>query len=347
MKAQAVDSRTQELLRKLRGCKRLLVLTHVNPDPDSLGSALGLRLLAEQKLGVPSSFGFSGQIMRAENKEMVNCCSIEMTPQEELDIDSYDCIAVVDTQPGFGHTHLPPGRSIDIIIDHHMPPEDGLAPEAKGFVDVRTFVGATCSLMTSYLIEAGVEIPEDVATALLYGIKTDTADLSRNVSPLDERAYEHLSGLSNRQSMAKITKPELSLDHFKALRTALNSVRLYDEVVLCSLGKTTSPEMVAEVADLLLRLEGRQTVFCGGLVGTTYHMSVRTELDKDAYFLIKAALDGEGSFGGHGSMAGGSKQLKDDDSRSLKRWERRLEKNILKAMGVDQVTVNGLGGDHE
>lgn len=347
MKAQAVDGRIDELLRKLRGCKRLLVLTHANPDPDSLASAQGLRLLAESKLGVPSSFGFSGRILRAENKQMVAHCGIEMTPVEELDLDSYDCIAVVDTQPGFGHTHLPAGCKIDIVIDHHLPPEEDHSQDAGCFLDVRTYVGATCSMVTGYLMDAGVEIPADVATALLYGIKTDTADLSRNVSPLDEKAYEHLAVRIDRQSLALITKPDLSPEYFRALRTALNGVRLYGDVVLCSLGQTTSPEMIAEVADLLLRLEGKQTVFCGGMVGKTYYMSVRTELDRDAYFLIKAALDGEGSFGGHGTMAGGSLQLKGDDRRSYKRWERRLEKNILKIMGVENVAVSGIGGDQE
>lgn len=347
MKAQAVDGRIEELIRKLRGCKRLLVLTHANPDPDSLASAQGLRLLAEAKLGVPSSFGYTGRILRAENKEMVEHCGIEMTPLEELDLDSYDCLAVVDTQPGFGHTQLPEDLKVDIVIDHHMPPDEPNGQNPDCFEDVRTYVGATCSMVTGYLMDAGVEIPANVATALFYGIKTDTADLSRNVSPLDEKAYEHLVVRMNRQSLAKITKPDLSAEYFKALRVALNGVRLYGDVVLCSLGQTTSPEMIAEVADLLLRLEGKQTVFCGGMVGKIYYMSVRTELDRDAYSLIKAALDGEGSFGGHGSMAGGSLELKGDDRRSLKRWERRLEKNILKIMGVEGVAVSGIGGDPE
>jgi hypothetical protein len=102
--------------------------------------------------------------------------------------------------------------------------------------------------------------------------------------------------------------------------------------------------MVAEVADLLLRCEGKQVVFCGGLCGSTYYVSLRTELQQDAYELLRKALNGEGSFGGHGALAGGSISLGNDDDRTLRRFERRLERNILDAVGRNGRTVGGLGG---
>ena len=128
------------------------------------------------------------------------------------------------------------------------------------------------------------------------------------------------------------------------MRDALENVRIYDDLVLCSLGETHSPEMVAEVADLLLRMDVCQAAFCGGLVGDTYYVSVRTELDgKDAYTLIHDGLGGEGSFGGNGAVAGGCIVLPDACSRSVKRVERRLERNILRSMGRESATPSGLG----
>lgn len=321
------------------------MLSHANPDPDSLASAMGLRHLAKARLGLPSVFAYSGRIMRAENREMVRACGIDMVPEEELDVAGFDCLALVDTQPGFGHTHVPAGRAVDIVVDHHVPPEpiDNGAPAP--FTDVRTYVGATSTLVASYLMEAEVQIPSKLATALFYGVKTDTADLSRNASPLDERVYDFLIGRVDRPALARINTPDLSPEYYRTLREALNNVRIYGDLVLCSLGRITAPEMVAEVADLLLRLEGKTTVFCGGLVEQTYYVSLRTELDIDAYFLIERALDGEGSFGGHGSLAGGCIRLPSADRRVLKRVERRLEKNILAALGMDGMSVSGLGGD--
>ncbi|MGA0060083.1 MAG: DHH family phosphoesterase [Planctomycetota bacterium] len=344
MEARAIEGQTSLLLERLRGRRRLLVLTHANPDPDSLASAMGLRHLAEH-LGVPSTFAIAGRIMRAENREMVRACAIETVCQDDVDFGAYDCIALVDTQPGFGHTHLPADRDIEIVIDHHVPPADGRNQgPADGFRDVRTSVGATSSMVTGYLMDAEVEISTRLATALFYGIQTDTADLSRNSSPTDVRAYEHLAPLVDRLALRKINTPQLTPDYYRTLREALNNVRIYGDLVLCSLGKIDAPEMVAEVADLLLRLEGKQTVFCGGLVGSTYYVSLRTELSRDAYDMLRDALDGEGSFGGHGSLAGGCVPLPDSEPRTVKRFERRLEKNILDSLGLEGTSLSGFGG---
>lgn len=338
-------SRTEALLRTLHGSRRLLVLTHTNPDPDSMASAMGLRLLVQEKLGLPSVFGLSGQVLRAENKEMVRVLRYDLAPLESLDLDAFDCLALVDTQPGFGHTHLPAGRVLDVVIDHHVPPPASAQPgPTVRFHDVRTEIGATSSMVAGYLMDAGVHLTPEVATGLFYGIKTDTADLSRNASPLDSRAYEFLLSRVDRQQLAAIHAPDVPLEYFQALRAALNNIRIYGDVVLCTLGRTTNPEMVAEVADLLKRLEGKRAVFCGGLVGDRYQVSVRTEPDGiDAYTLIRGALGGEGSFGGHGAVAGGSILLRDPSMRGLRRLERRLEKNILKTAGVDSRSVGGLG----
>lgn len=346
-KAKLVESKADELFRLLAGTRKLLLLTHTNPDPDSLGSAVGLAHLAGTKFGVECVFGLSGRIMRAENQEMVKCLDIPLAPMPDVNVASFDRLAVVDTQPGFGHTILPEGRDIDIVIDHHDGPE--ATPETPpAFRDVRTDVGATSSLVTSYLVAAGVEIPAQVATALYYGIKTDTADLSRNVSEIDECAYAHLATLLDRQKLAAISAPALPPEYFSALRQALNNVRIYENLVLCSLGRIKAPEMVAEVADLLLRFEHKDMVFCGGEVNNTYFVSVRTEYGTiDAISLIRDALAGEGTFGGHGSVAGGSIKLPDGSERTLKRLERRLERNILRSMGVEDRTVSGLGGASE
>jgi nanoRNase/pAp phosphatase (c-di-AMP/oligoRNAs hydrolase) len=354
MKAQSaaprrLEGRGHELLALLKSRQRLLVLTHTNPDPDSLGGAVGLRQFAERAAGIPSTFGLRGRIMRAENQEMVRQLGIEMVPIDKLDLPSFDCVAVVDSQPGFGHTFIPPGVTVDIVVDHHMG-SDAAGSEAPApmpaaqFVDVRQDAGATSSVVTEYLMDLGLTPSQEVATALLYGIRTDTADLSRNVSDLDLRAHDFLFPLADRARLRAIARPDLPLPYFIALREALSRVRLYGHVILCSMGRTPSAEMVAEVADLLLRMQGITAVFCGGLNGTTYHLSVRTEVGSgDAWRLIRDAMAGEeGTFGGHGSVAGGSITLPDAEVRTLKRLERRLERNILRCTGVTGVTANQL-----
>lgn len=327
--------RTEALLALLRGRRHLLVLTHNNPDPDSLGAAIGLRHFASMAGLVDSAFALSGRILRAENQEMVRQLGIDMTPLAEVDVTKYDVAALVDTQPGFGHTIVPPGTKVDIVIDHHVIESSPLAIDPV-FRDVRCEVGATSSLVTTYFREAGFLPSREVATALIYGIKTDTADLSRNVSDLDMRAYDFLFPLVDREKLVTITRPRLPAAYFTTLKEALRKVRLYDKVAMCSLGQIASIEMVAEFADLLLRMQGVSAVFCGGLVDKTYFVSVRTDAGGDAWRLIGDAMSGEtGTFGGHGTVAGGSIQLGSADTRALRRLERRLERNILRSVGQE------------
>lgn len=338
------SSRTAALRELLRSRKRLLVLTHNNPDPDSLGGAVGLQEFARLAAGIPSRLAITGKILRAENQAMVKELAIEMDRLEDLDLKPFDCIALVDTQPGFGHTFLPPGTKVDIVIDHHMCAEAKAGANDTPFFDVRLDAGATSSIVASHLLEAGVLPSPQAATAMAYGIRTDTADLSRNVSDLDLKAFEFISPRIDRQKLAAITNPRLPVAYFVALSKALTKVRMYDGVTLCSLGRTSSAEMVAEVADMLLRMEGVRAVFCGALVGTSYYVSVRTEIGIDAWSLIRAGMEGEaGSCGGHGSVAGGSIQLDSIDTRAVRRLERRLERNVLNAMGASGGNAAMLG----
>jgi nanoRNase/pAp phosphatase (c-di-AMP/oligoRNAs hydrolase) len=326
-------AQTAALRQALQGRRRLLVLTHKNPDPDSLGGAVGLQEFARQVGRVDSVLAITGRILRAENRAMVRELGIASVPLEEVKLSDFDCFALVDTQPGLGHTVVPAGVQINIVIDHHVAAEADL--RGVGCADVRPGAGATSSLVAGHLQAAGVVPDPRVATALAYGIKTDTADLSRNTSEQDLQAYDYLFPHIDRQRLAAICSPRLPAAYFATLKDALSKVRLYDGVTLCSLGRTQSAEMVAEVADLLLRMEGVRAVFCGGLVGTSYYVSVRTEVGGDAWALIREAMEGEpGSCGGHGSVAGGTIPLGTADARTLKRLERRLERSILRVMGV-------------
>ncbi len=346
--ARPGSSRTEALRELLRTRQRLLVLTHNNPDPDSLGGAVGLQEFARLAAGCESRLAITGKILRAENQAMVRELQIEMDRLDTVRLSDFDCIALVDSQPGFGHTFVPAGSTVDIVVDHHVCSETPGDAAATPFLDVRPEVGATSTIVASYLLEAGLAPSAQAATALAYGVRTDTADLSRNVSDLDVEVFDFLSHHMDRQALAAITNPRLPAAYFRTLKDALGKARLYDGLTLCSLGRTTSAEMVAEVADLLLRMEGVRAVFCGGLVGQSYCVSVRTEVGGDAWRLIKAGMEGEeGSSGGHGSVAGGSITLESADSRTLRRLERRLERNVLKAMGVSGSNAVVLGEDDD
>jgi nanoRNase/pAp phosphatase (c-di-AMP/oligoRNAs hydrolase) len=174
--AQSGTARTEVLRDLLRTRQRLLVLTHNNPDPDSLGGAVGLMEFARLACGIETKLAITGKILRAENQAMVRELAIDMDRLDTIKLSDFDCVALVDTQPGFGHTFVPAGTAVDIVIDHHVCDDSKLDPSQTAFLDVRPDIGATSTIVGSYQMHAGVEPSPQAATALHYGIRTDTAD---------------------------------------------------------------------------------------------------------------------------------------------------------------------------
>ena len=96
-----------EFEKKLSQCRQLLIIVHNNPDPDAIASAEALRFLVENRSGVKVSIAYGGYIGRAENREMVRQLGIRLKQFNRIRLGNYDCIALVDTQPGAGNNSLP------------------------------------------------------------------------------------------------------------------------------------------------------------------------------------------------------------------------------------------------
>lgn len=145
---------------------RALLLPHDNPDPDSLAAALGLsRMLVRE--GIECTIGTAGIIGRAENRAMVRELKFDLKPLENLDIDSFGIVALLDTQPGTGNNSLPASRLPDIVIDHHP-----LRPLSQkvAWCDIRPDFGGSCTIVWTYLKQLGIEWTPELATAFLYGV---------------------------------------------------------------------------------------------------------------------------------------------------------------------------------
>ena len=309
---------------------RVLILTHKSPDPDALGAAVGVKKLLEEGFGLEAEVATTGRIFRAENLAMVRELSLYHADHTELDLEPFCGGVIVDSQPGFGHTIVPPGIDLLAVFDHHVSP-DADDPVPVEHRDVRTELGATSSLVYEYLRDANVELDVATATALFCGVRYDTGDLSHNVSPLDEEAYFELLRRADRQKLARIQRPRLPQDYYKELHRSLRMARRYGPAVVALLGHVKNPESVAEMADFFLRMEGSLWSFVGGAFEDQYYVSLRTRFGtSDAYGLLETLLDDEGSFGGHGCVAGGRVGLEQGENLAVRRLERRLRGRVLK-----------------
>lgn len=289
-------------LDELRGRGQLLILPHDNPDPDSMASALGLELLAKS-VGVESTLGLGGIVGRAENRAMVRELEIALHPVEQLDLARFDLVALVDTQPGTGNNSLPGGRIADVVIDHHPLRSESLAAR---WCDVREPAGATSTIVYGYLKELGLHLDSRLATAFLYALKSETRELSREAGPLERDAYVDLLPRADHTKLHAIVDPKVGRSHFVAVDRALRAAEVRGDLVTANLGALDYPDLVAEVADLLLPLDCAHWVLCVGQHRGTVFLSIRTDLpEAHAGALIRRLVSDHGAGGGHGMIAGG------------------------------------------
>lgn len=333
-------ARLDELSSVLADARRLVILTHDNPDPDALASALALLEVAHEISGATARIGFGGIVGRAENRTMVRELDLPVTPFRDLHFDEFDHIALVDTQPGTGNNSLPEDRTADVVVDHHPLREE---TRRSAFLDVRPDVGATCTIMTEYLRAAAIPLEGALATALFYGVQSETQDLGREATREDMEASLTLYPAANRELLARIRYPRVPREYFRSLHRSLERARTRGPVVISMLGNLDYPDLVAELADLYLRLEGVEWSFCLGRFEGDLLISVRTtQQDAAAGEILRNVVGAEGSAGGHGMTAGARvpvAQLSAEDAR-LRGEE--LVTRFLKELGVEDETGGGL-----
>jgi nanoRNase/pAp phosphatase (c-di-AMP/oligoRNAs hydrolase) len=336
----SVKKYTDDLLDWVRGRGRIVIIVHDNPDPDCLASAVALRHLFTMKVGRDAVIAFSGMIARSENVAMAKELEIMLTPLALLDLKEFQVVCMLDTQPGTGNNSLPPGARVDVIVDHHPLKE---LSKACRWVDVREDYGVTATILYEYLVAQDITIGTKLATALFYAIKSETQDLGRESTRPDKEAYLRLFPVANKRLLYEITHPKLSREYFLAVNTALERTRIYGSVVIINLGTILFPEIVAEMADFLLRLEGIETVLCMGQYAGEMIFSTRTlRSDLNMGDVVKRLVSGRGTAGGHGMMAGGKVDDVPADPLAVEEVGKLLTTRLLAEYGLAEQTSERL-----
>ena len=314
-----------------KGRRRALILTHDTPDPDSLAAAVGLSWLLERRAGLPCRIAYGGIVGRSENTAMIRVLRLPVIPVSQVVFAENDLFALVDTQPAAGNHSLPPRYRPDVVIDHH-PARENIAQVS--YADVG-HTGATCSILVEYLRAARLELTPEIATALFYGIKADTRDLGRQTFRIDVDSYLYLLPKVDKDALAQIEHPALPARYFRLYHQAIERARVHRNVVEVDLGDIYSPDMVAEVAERMLSLQGMKwSLAYGGYRGRLF-LSIRTrDRRMNAGRLIREICeDLGGTSGGHGSMAGARLPLSGTAAQRL-RVKRGLVRRFLSEFGV-------------
>ncbi|MCS7159836.1 MAG: DHH family phosphoesterase [Gemmatales bacterium] len=329
------ESRSGALLASLQQFRGVYLISHINPDPDSLGSMAGLAWLIRHKLNLPTQLTRDGILGRAENRAMVECLQLQLLPVEDVEWRTDWALIMVDSQPGTGRHNVPDDLPILGVIDHHETPGQ---LRGVSLVDVRSEVGATCTIVASYLQEQAVAPSREIATALFYGIESEISGYPREASALDDETLVRLYPLVNQEWLARIRHARLPRAYFEALLQALQDTFIYDDRLIISWAdELPQPELTAEIADLLIRLEGMEWSVCAGVYEDRLLVSMRSAHARaKAGVILQQVIGDLGTAGGHDRRAGGAILLLNSSQTAIEKIQSQLRKRLLQALRMDE-----------
>ncbi|MGZ4849460.1 MAG: DHH family phosphoesterase [Halobacteriota archaeon] len=288
--SQRSANRLHEILKSI---KKLGIIVHDNPDPDSIASALALRQIAAS-VDTEAAIIYHGEISRQENRAFVNLLDIDLIHVDEINPSDYDMLALVDTGVPGANNPLTSLDNVGIIIDHHGVPEQNVL-----YADIRD-VGSTATILTNYLDELDIDIDKRLATALLYGIRIDTQDYKVHVTPADLAAATKLMQLSDREILNQIESPTMSMETLDIIGEAIHNKHIAGNYLLSSVGFIHNVDALAQAADYLLNLEGVTVVAVFGMNDEKIHVSARSkDIRVNIGAVMSQAFSDIGSAGGH------------------------------------------------
>lgn len=315
----------EPLVAALAPDRRILVQAHDFPDHDAVATAFALARLLEIH-GLQPTLCYGGVIQSDSLRDAIASLEIPIRPLSQIEIADDAQLVVVD---GFaGNSNIAGTRGeVVAVIDHHPPPHP---PDCR-YADIRENYGACSTILFEYYRDAGVEMEGRVATSLLMGVMMDTAFMTRGVSDTDLDAFGALFRAGDWQLAARMLKNSLSLGDLAAFRQAIDVCVIAKDFAFVALQGEYSAEVMALIGDFFLGLREIHFVVVVSGDRDEYRISVRSEdLTHPADLVIRRALDGVGSGGGHIHMGGGS------IPRDLYPGDEGLRKKFIAALGYDR-----------
>jgi len=296
-----------ETFENLATKEKVAIWMHETPDPDAIGSAVGLCWLLKKKFDLQATIFYQGEISHPQNKTMLNVLQVNLQRGDTFDEKKYaKCIAVDSTE----NTVLKEDLTLDGIIDHH----DTQPDETKYDFVIWEQVGSASTLIFKLIEECGVMFDKSdadsvVATAMLLGVKIDTYDLlSENTVDHDFRAYQTLLPFVDVKNISDILNYPLPHYLFELEGELLKEENVVQTnagyIAFIGILSKARRDSLPILADKLLRMEGITTSVVFAISDGAIAASVRSSDASLDINMFCQAVFGEGRGGGKRGSGG-------------------------------------------
>ena len=328
------------MIKESKG-KEMAIFLQDNPDPDAIASGLTLKYICKH-CDVESKLYYGGTISHQKNKALINLLKIDLisikTKEAAMEVvRSAGMIALIEASIPSRNNILPEGVTPNLIFDHH---QVDLSAVNGDFVDIQVNIGATATIMTKYIRQLNLTPDISLATALLYGIRTDTREFTRNTYPDDMNAATYLSPLVDKDVMSQLEHPPMGLETLDIIGRAIRNKEIRGSYLASFVEFISDRDALPQAAEMLLHLEGVYTVLVFGINEDKVQLSARSRDTRVNLGLILQSAFGELNSGGHATMAAGTINLgilgdANDRTSLLKVTSDAVKKKFFSSVGAE------------
>ncbi len=272
----------------------------INADPDAMASAMALRRIMSHRVD-EAAIAHVNEIKRPDNLAMIRFLRVPTTMLTDKLRLKYNRFAMVDSQPH----HHPGFKACDfsLVIDHHpISPEH---PVKAAFADIRPDYGSVSTILTEYLYNLRIRPGKLLATALAYGIKTDTQSFERHFIEADVKAFSYLSKCADMLLVRKIVSSEFHRHWLKYLSKAFRKMRFVGaHGLFLYMDCLESPDILVMLADFFTRVHGLSWNMVAGVVKKNVVVIFRGDgIGRNMGQMAQKLFGDIGSAGGHRGAA--------------------------------------------
>jgi nanoRNase/pAp phosphatase (c-di-AMP/oligoRNAs hydrolase) len=308
------------------------VLMHSDPDPDAMASAVAAAEIAGQR-GTDVTIYYPGQIRREENRAFETVLNLAFERIERADDIPEEKVVLVDHSTT---RELINAGMLDIVavVDHHS--GDG---RGRQFTDVRPDLGACASIFSEYFDDLGHTpdetwvdphpddkreqqtleqaredglLPASIATGLVYGIQTDTKNLTSGCTAADFEAVRYLYDGIDSETLDRMANPDVDAGTLEVKAHAIHDRDVRPPFAISDVGTVSNSEAIPQAANELERLESVTAVVVLGDKDGVIRLSGRSEDDRVHMGKMLGTLTEDiplAGGGGHARMGGGRIQI--------------------------------------
>ena len=287
-------------LRDFLKYDNIVIQCHDNPDADAIASGFGVYWYFREQ-GKQVRFVYSGRNLIQKSNLVLMVSELQIPIEYVENIEKPDLLINVDCQYGEGNVTRFEAKEV-AVIDHHQ-----VSVTLPKLNDVRSNLGSCSTVVKELLEEEGIDVNSDkmLATALYYGLMTDTNNFTEISHPLDKDLRDDV--LFERSMIVRFRNANLSLKELEIAGLALIGYDYNEQYRYAVVeAKPCDPNILGIISDLVLAVDSVETCLVYSVMPFGVKLSVRSCVKEvKASELAEFITAGIGSGGGHLEKAGG------------------------------------------